>query len=1693
MPLTATEQPTRRPPDPHLAQQGHSTLSRARRTASSAGSQLAHLVKEEWDSMGKDNTQHTQSLPRPHLGLQNHTRHPKGTNGHPQQHWQPRKLPPPPKPVFPPSPPLSPEMAQEQVPDTEQLPNGKGKGKERESDEAAQLEAAIQASLREEAAKREPTDDDELEKALAESRALESVRLQRRSTVEQQEQDDLNAALLASERDKPPTPPEDTVRTLYRSRSATLPAFSADDLAPSHYPSEKGRNFPQGRPALPPGAAAPWDDEEREMQMLALAIRLSEEEEEERRKMDEQDEQAVLEQIRRAEAQTLQDRGMLPAGARSAESGSTVTATPSGATSTPYTSLSTAPSVASVSSTPLTSEPTSTDKSKKRNSWFRPPLSSKSSSPPSPPKSPPPARRPPLLQSATSATTVDTYRTAPDHQLPFSNLTRVVSAGEPSQSAPGRPSRPPPPAPTRLPPSPPETPQTRSGAFASPPLSAPPPLSGAAPSSPPLSAAEYDHFRRDNDGSPFEMPFISHSNSVRSSLPPSSSSRRGLGGAFDEYDRLGSGSTSSHRNSLVGAGGDPRTRTLSGGSTYPSVYSASGSREGEAASDDSHDSGADGSVLAVRNPDAARSISSTRSSRSGVSAHSEYSSDFSPSDEALWSLPAGGPEPGPGPYFESAYVGRSMSAIDEMTEPASSVVGTETGGMDGERRQGSFPSTLGTPSGIGEPTRMGSGSGAGEWLAGMSTSPGTAAAAAAYPFPTASPRPMVRPPNMGRSSSSSSSASATATVSQHAHPWPASSPNLALSSSAQLPLGLGGGGESRVSVASTAATSIPPAPSAISPPLAAGLTGGLLPPTSLASVSAGPGSAVSHDSVPPPSTPPLAPEDGLRFGYPATCAREPGHACPADGLAGAGSVPSVVELSSAPVGLGFSDTKVEGRKDAWAVEARSWAVLLRFLLWFGDTTIVASPADLAASPSRRCGATASLEFRPDDEGLPVVRLVVSLLPPTDPASHLPLHYELSVTRHSPPPASLGSNGKGKQRASAPLANPSAAGQATFSLPDALHLPARLSSLAIQLYTLRHLASIARATQPARSPPPPSAFSASGSSAEGYLALRALADSIGALARAAAERDGSSGGQTPRAGLASGSGGGRAGVASPPAEEHTQRLVDRLRDRLRRLRRHGEGAEPAAQQLHPVMTATTGDASKRASKLVKPAPPPRTQAVPRSERVLSAHAAQTIHSAASGGDLLEGLEERTAARVKGPLALALPSSSSCFHRALSSLPSSSSSSTSPTDPCAALTHSDAQRSALSAKMALCEIRTAAASGGKVPREFTVCSAFRRWADLELARDLHSSTSRTFSAFVDELREFEQARATQQAEDALAAQHAKTDLAALLASLSSLSTSLTSTHASHASSLHSYTSELQAVSAVLAQQSHTLERELASVVEKVKREVERAGGELALALRGSVEQHDASLTALSSRLDDRLALSLDAFSDRQAELTRSMLLLDFQPLSLSLALSLSGSLSSASQLETQLSALSTSHLAQASTLTAALANLTELVAAQQQGLVTGSTSWTGGLRLEDAVWAAQALWDEWKGFALFRRYAHLFALAGPAQAVVSSYGASWMPFMLLVLVMLGFPSAANLPAIIALLALAFRLAPALRLLLRLFHHLPKQRLYRRRARTVRFQLPPRLQPPCLALKGDVGVRNGLAEREGRRFMRAASAPL
>lgn len=113
----------------------------------------------------------------------------------------------------------------------------------------------------------------------------------------------------------------------------------------------------------------------------------------------------------------------------------------------------------------------------------------------------------------------------------------------------------------------------------------------------------------------------------------------------------------------------------------------------------------------------------------------------------------------------------------------------------------------------------------------------------------------------------------------------------------------------------------------------------------------------------------------------------------------------------------------------------------------------------------------------------------------------------------------------------------------------------MSSLAIHLYTLRHLANIALSTQPAKDAAP------------SYHALRTLGSAISSLA---AEHSNSHAQELHR----------------EQTKVDEERLLGKLRDRLRRLK-PGGGAQGA--------------------KLLKPPPvqqAQRTQQVPRRERVLS---------------------------------------------------------------------------------------------------------------------------------------------------------------------------------------------------------------------------------------------------------------------------------------------------------------------------------------------------------------------------------------------------------------------------------------------------------------------------------------------------------
>ncbi|GAA6027854.1 hypothetical protein JCM8097_001749 [Rhodosporidiobolus ruineniae] len=359
------------------------------------------------------------------------------------------------------------------------------------------------------------------------------------------------------------------------------------------------------------------------------------------------------------------------------------------------------------------------------------------------------------------------------------------------------------------------------------------------------------------------------------------------------------------------------------------------------------------------------------------------------------------------------------------------------------------------------------------------------------------------------------------------------------------------------------------------------------------------------------------------------------------------------------------------------------------------------------------------------------------------------------------------------------------------------------------------------------------------------------------------------------------------------------------------------------------------------------------------------------------DFLEGIEARTAKRAQDP-ALTLPSNPSCFYRALSSLLSSPSSSSS--SACDTLAHSDQLRSELAARMALCEIGTS--EGAKVPREcedwekgmkrgkvascvealsrspqhwssysgylreiITLCSAFRRWADVELARDLHGSTAKESAAFVDELREYERKRAAAGAtEDAKRARSMEV-LTNALSSLTSLASQLSTSSATHSADLDSVTSALRTTTKALEHELAIVGAGLGDLVDKIKEEVEETTREMRFAMRQGVTEHDLVSTAQSAAVALRQVNSA---------------LLDLQPATEALSSSLTGSLSTASLLETQLSTVTTANLAQAGHLGAVLANLTLLAEQQHGGLLGGvSSRYDAAMGWEELVWLVQVV--------------------------------------------------------------------------------------------------------------------------------------
>ncbi|GAA5931906.1 hypothetical protein JCM1841_006792 [Sporobolomyces salmonicolor] len=1124
--------------------------------------QLIPIATDEWTAHHKyaQPSQPVQHSTRPYL-TERH-RSTSAPNMSPHSSSAPpraRRVPPPPRPIFPPPEDDFPASSDSRTASShvqdggEPATNEDEEGARLERREQAMLRGALEASRRDSLTRVHSTgteeDDAQLQQAMAASRAdfVKAQRIRVRDLVkipptlsQQQEQADLAAALAASvrtaRRPSSSSPAASTSTRRHRSVSnpEPLPAFSPSDLARPYYPPEKQRLFPQGRPRLPPGAAVTYDDEQREMEMLTLAIRMSEEEERTRQECEERE---LSEVVRRYEeweraSRTQQRRAPPPQ----------VPRRPS-----PPNALKNTDSVTPVSTTASApASPNISPKKQYRSSWLRAPLASKlsTSSPPvSPPTSPVISRRttrPSLDSSAAptdSAQTVTTYRTVPEPS-PFSNLSRIqtrpsssfssLSHGPAPAPLPPRRLPPPPPSqqPTRLPPSPPETPFVPSIALPTPPATSIPL---------PFAFQATEAYRRTNAGSPFEMPFLTPTTSIRSV---------GVGEPHDEVARRfsasysGSGGTGSHE-----ADG---SRKFSGGTGDCSSPPSSRSRSDEDYERSSGGNGGEGSsesiMLEVRNPD----------SKSFADA-----------------LPGGA-------HFENAYAGRSMSAIDEQTEPASSVFVLENGeiGTQGMSKQGSWLSNVGSgmEQGVVEVMREAGGEqqpvhGDCEEQEWLRRGPLPAEGMERHPYPK-------------QRISTVPSFSAGATSSTHYSPALSS---ISIDRQFSFPAPPG-----------STSSALSPISMSASPSAAASLDRQALP-------------IGSHTSLTATADDPVD-NDGTRLGYPSICARSPGHVCPDDGLsASRRGMSDVIELTSGEederIGLGLSGGAARERtgskrivKDMWAVEARSWVGLLRFLMWYGDTRIAASSADFAFEATQHCSATATLEFRPDDEGYTVLRLGVALLPPDDPSAtaRYHAHGELTVEHPGELSGSGKGKGKGKSRSYFTPSSPDKPLLATFHLADVLNLPSSLSSLAIQLYTLRHLASIARSTQPAKEGP-----------AAGYLALRELSDAIEALSMVSATRKeraassrvrrGSSGvvGSEPGSGPAQGAG----GRGAFPVADENERLLDRIRDRLRRLK----------------LSSTTNNgrnSPSRPNKLLKPPPKDyvptvqRVQQVSRSERILS---------------------------------------------------------------------------------------------------------------------------------------------------------------------------------------------------------------------------------------------------------------------------------------------------------------------------------------------------------------------------------------------------------------------------------------------------------------------------------------------------------
>ncbi|GAA5918792.1 hypothetical protein JCM6882_006578 [Rhodosporidiobolus microsporus] len=216
--------------------------------------------------------------------------------------------------------------------------------------------------------------------------------------------------------------------------------------------------------------------------------------------------------------------------------------------------------------------------------------------------------------------------------------------------------------------------------------------------------------------------------------------------------------------------------------------------------------------------------------------------------------------------------------------------------------------------------------------------------------------------------------------------------------------------------------------------------------------------------------------------------------------------------------------------------------------------------------------------------------------------------------------------------------------------------------------------------------------------------------------------------------------------------------------------------------------------------------------------------------------------------------------------------------------------------------------------------TLCSTLSRWSDLAHARSLYREAAELVRAWGEEVRGFEAAKGRAEEEREGRSRGAEEDLATALSSLSALHHSFTTTSSSLSSSLDSTASSLALLAVELGTQLERIEMGMKGAVESVRGELEglvKGAGE---ELRGSLQAHDASLSAIAASTGDRLASALDLLDAKQAFLVERVIdlstsvqtvdaslktvhtvLLDLQPLSESLSLSLTGSLSAASLLE------------------------------------------------------------------------------------------------------------------------------------------------------------------------------------------------